>query len=128
MFLSGGQNRNRENGTFWTLLSGKSSVLGLAYTLYLLLPRPYFLPSPPIFSILYLTFYHIMGSCYSRVHIEEDRAATAAMKAKRKRLIELRQIPDEENDADVLTKIVTGRPFRTKARRLLGSDSVLDPR
>ena len=43
-------------------------------------------------------------------------------------LIELRQIPDEENDADVLTKIVTGRPFRTKARRLLGSDSVLDPR
>ena len=35
-------------------------------------------------------------------------------------LIELRQIPDEENDADVLTKIVTGRPFRTKARRLLG--------
>ena len=43
-------------------------------------------------------------------------------------LIELRQIPDEANDADVLTKIVTGRPFRTKARRLLGSESVLDPR
>ena len=43
-------------------------------------------------------------------------------------LIELRQIPDEANDADVLTKIVTGRPFRTKARRLLCSDSVLDPR
>ena len=42
-------------------------------------------------------------------------------------LIELRQIPDEANDADVLTKIVTERPFRTKARRLLGSDSVLDP-
>ena len=43
-------------------------------------------------------------------------------------LIELRQIPDDSNDADVLTKIVTGRPFRTKARRLLGSESVLDPR
>ena len=42
-------------------------------------------------------------------------------------LIELRQIPDEANDADVLTKIITGRPFRTKARRLLGSESVLDP-
>ena len=42
-------------------------------------------------------------------------------------LIELRQIPDEANDAYILTKIVTGRPFRTKARRLLGSDSVLDP-
>ena len=43
-------------------------------------------------------------------------------------LIELRQIPDEANDADVLTKIVTGRPFRTKASRLLGSEVVLDPR
>ena len=40
-------------------------------------------------------------------------------------LIELRQIPDEANDADVLTKIVTGRPFRTKARRLLGAELVL---
>ena len=39
-------------------------------------------------------------------------------------LIELRQIPDEANDADVFT----GRPFRSKARRLLGSESVLDPR
>ena len=37
-------------------------------------------------------------------------------------------VPDEANDANVLTKIVTGRPFRTKARRLLGSESVLDPR
>ena len=43
-------------------------------------------------------------------------------------LIELRQIPDEANDANILTKIVTGKPFRTKARRLLGSESVLDPR
>ena len=34
-------------------------------------------------------------------------------------LIELRQIPDEANDADVLTKIVTGRSFKTKAGRLL---------
>ena len=42
-------------------------------------------------------------------------------------LIELRQIPDEANDADVLTKIITGRPFKTKARRLLGSEMVLDP-
>ena len=37
-------------------------------------------------------------------------------------------VPDEANDADVLTKIVTERPFRTKARRLLGSEVVLDPR
>ena len=41
-------------------------------------------------------------------------------------LIELRQIPDDANDVDVLTKIITGRPFRTKARRLLGSEVVLD--
>ena len=43
-------------------------------------------------------------------------------------LIELRQIPDEANDADVLTKIVTGRSFKTKAGRLLGSEMILDPR
>ena len=42
-------------------------------------------------------------------------------------LIELRQIPEEANDADALTKIITGRPFKTKARRLLGPEMILDP-
>ena len=42
-------------------------------------------------------------------------------------LIEMRQIPDEVNVADVLTKIITGKSFKTKARRLLGSELILDP-
>ena len=42
-------------------------------------------------------------------------------------LIELRQIPDEANVADVLTKIITGKSFKTKAGRLLGSELILDP-
>ena len=37
-------------------------------------------------------------------------------------LISLEQIPDEENVADMLTKIITARPFRTKAARLLGDE------
>ena len=32
--------------------------------------------------------------------------------------------PDEENVADMLTKIITARPFRTKAARLLGNEVV----
>ena len=36
-------------------------------------------------------------------------------------LIELRQITDDQNNADVLTKIITGRPFRAKAERLLAT-------
>ena len=39
-------------------------------------------------------------------------------------LIALEQIPEELNDADILTKIITARPFRTKAARLLGSNVV----
>ena len=39
-------------------------------------------------------------------------------------LISLQQIPDEENVADMLTKIITARPFRTKAARLLGDEVV----
>ena len=36
----------------------------------------------------------------------------------------LQQIPDEENVADMLTKIITAKPFRTKAARLLGNEVV----
>ena len=39
-------------------------------------------------------------------------------------LIALEQIPEELNDADILTKIITARPFRTKAVKLLGSNVV----
>ena len=35
-------------------------------------------------------------------------------------LILLQQIPDEENRADILTKIITGMQFRSKAAGLLG--------
>ena len=35
-------------------------------------------------------------------------------------LIQLQQIPDEENRADILTKIITGMQFRSKAAGLLG--------
>ena len=37
-------------------------------------------------------------------------------------LIQLEQIPDALNRADVLTKIITGMQFRTKASDLLGAD------
>ena len=36
----------------------------------------------------------------------------------------LQQIPDKENDADMLTKIITARLLRTKAARLLGDEVV----
>ena len=35
-------------------------------------------------------------------------------------LIRLQQIPDVENRADILTKIITGIEFRNKAKDLLG--------
>ena len=37
-------------------------------------------------------------------------------------LITLQQIPDEENNADMLTKIITATPFKTKAGKLLGRE------
>ena len=36
-------------------------------------------------------------------------------------LIQLQQIPDVENRADILTKIITDMDFRSKAQDLLGS-------
>ena len=43
-------------------------------------------------------------------------------------LIRLQQIPDVESRADILTKIITGMEFRSKAEDLLGSnfDTVKD--
>ena len=44
-------------------------------------------------------------------------------------LIQLQQIPDEENRADILTKIITGMQFKSKAAGLLGiedNDAVLE--
>ena len=35
-------------------------------------------------------------------------------------LIQLQQIPDEENQADILTKIITGMQFKSKVASLLG--------
>ena len=37
-------------------------------------------------------------------------------------LIALQQIPEDKNDADMLTKIITATPFRSKAARLLGRE------
>ena len=44
-------------------------------------------------------------------------------------LIQLQQIPDEENRAGILTKIITGMQFKSKAAGLLGikdNDAVLE--
>ena len=38
--------------------------------------------------------------------------------------VEAGLIPDEDNIVDMLTKIITARPFRTKAARLLGDEVV----
>ena len=39
-------------------------------------------------------------------------------------LIQLQQIPNDKNCADILTKITTGMQFRSKAAGLLGSNNV----
>ena len=39
-------------------------------------------------------------------------------------LIQLQQTPDEENRAGILTKIITGMQFRSKAADLVFSDDI----